>query len=112
MMPDVGAKGSKRKGVDYNFSKITNNSHWEIFVSLLVRNGVNFLIIIVEFSVINLIKADISTLFHREAFPEKAVSTLKLSSSTGMSKLTYQSIFLLNRLLHFFHCYNLPFNSA
>jgi hypothetical protein len=29
-----------------------------------------------------------------------------------MSKLTYQSIFLLNRLLHFFHCYNLLFNSA
>jgi hypothetical protein len=43
---------------------------------------VNFLFIIVEFSVINLIKAYIFSLFHRRAIPEKAASTLKLSSST------------------------------
>jgi hypothetical protein len=47
----------------------------EIFASLLVRDGENFLFIIVEFSVISLIKADIFSLFHRGAFPEKAVST-------------------------------------
>jgi hypothetical protein len=48
---------------------------WEIFVSLLVRDGVNFLFIIVDFSVISLIKADIFSLFHCRAFPEKVVST-------------------------------------
>ena len=63
-------------------AKITNDSHWEIFVSLLVRDGVNFLFIIVDFSVTSLIKADIFSIFHRRAFPEKAVSTLKLLSST------------------------------
>jgi hypothetical protein len=35
--------------------------------------------IIDDFSVISLIKADIFSLFHRGAFPEKAVSTLILS---------------------------------
>ena len=54
----------------------------KIFVALLVRDGVNFLFIIVDFSVISLIKADIFSLFHRGDFPEKAVSTLKLSPST------------------------------
>jgi hypothetical protein len=48
----------------------------KIFVSLLVRGGVNILFIIVDFSVISLIKADIFSLFHRGAFPKKAVSTL------------------------------------
>jgi hypothetical protein len=47
-----------------------------------VRDGVNFLFIIVDFSVNSLIEADIFSLFHRGAIPEKAVSTLKLSSST------------------------------
>jgi hypothetical protein len=74
-------KGLK-KGGGLEFAKITNDSHWEIFISLLVRDGVNFLLIIVDFSVISLIKGDIFSLFHRRAFPEKAVSTLKLSSST------------------------------
>ena len=46
------------------------------------RGGLNFLFIIIDFSVISLIKADIFSLFHCGAFPEKAVSTLKLSSST------------------------------
>jgi hypothetical protein len=50
--------------------------------TLLVRDGMNFLYIIVDFSVVNIIKADIFSLFHRGAFPEKAISTLKLSSST------------------------------
>jgi hypothetical protein len=57
-------------------------SHREIFVSLLVRDGVNFVFIIVEFSVISLIKVDIFSLFPRGAFPEKAVFIFKLSSST------------------------------
>ena len=60
-----------------------------------MRDGVNFLFIIVDFSVNSLIEADIFSLFHRGAIPEKvvhlfhrgaipekAVSTLKLSSST------------------------------
>ena len=56
--------------------------HREIFVSLLVRDGINFVFIIVEFSVISLIKVDIFSLFPRGAFPEKAVFIFKLSSST------------------------------
>ena len=51
------------------------------------RDGVNFLFIIVDFSVISLIKADIFSLFYREAFPGKTVSTLKLSSSTFLGCL-------------------------
>ena len=81
-MPDVGQRAKKKKVCGLEFAKITNDSHWEIFVSLLVRDGMNFLFIIVDFSVISLIKADVFSLFHRRAFPEKAVSTLKLSSST------------------------------
>jgi len=46
------------------------------------RDGLNFLFIIVDFSVISLIKADIFSLFHCGAFPGKSVFTLKLSSST------------------------------
>jgi hypothetical protein len=46
------------KYLNINDSKITNDSHWEIFVSLLVRDGANFLFIIVEFSVISHIKVD------------------------------------------------------
>ena len=57
-------------------------SHREIFVSLLMRDGVNFFFIIVEFSVISLIKVDIFSLLPRGAFPEKAVFIFKLSSST------------------------------
>ena len=81
-MPDVGQRTQKKSGRTRILQKITNDSHWEICVSLVVRDGVNFLFIIVDFSVISLIKADIFSLFHRRAFPEKAVSTLKLSSST------------------------------
>jgi len=81
MMPDVGQRAPK-KWADSNFTKITNHQYWEIFLSLLVRDEVNFLFIIVDFSVIRLIKAGIFSLFHRGAFTEKAVSTLKLSSST------------------------------
>jgi hypothetical protein len=72
-------KGLQKKVGGLEFCQ---NHHWEIFVSYLVRDGVVFLFIIVDFSVISLIKADIFSLFHRGAFPEKAVSTLKLSSST------------------------------
>ena len=43
----------------------------------LYHDGVNFLFIIVDCSVISRIKADIFSLFHR-----RAVSTLKLLSST------------------------------
>ena len=81
-MPDVGKRTPKKKVGGLEFCKITNDSHWEIFVSLLVRDGVNFLFIIVDFSVTSLINADNFSLFHRGAFPEKAVSTWKLSSST------------------------------
>ena len=49
-------------------------------------DGVNFHFIIVDFSVINLIKANIFSLFHCGAFPGKAVSTLKLSSSTFLER--------------------------
>jgi hypothetical protein len=75
MMPDVGQRAPQKSGRT-RILEITNVSHWEIFVSLLVRDGVNFLFIIVDFSVISLIKADIFSLFHRGAFPEKAVSTV------------------------------------
>jgi hypothetical protein len=82
MMPDVGQRAPKKvSGLEF-----CKNHQWtiigKIFVSLLVRDGVNFLLIIVDFSVISLIKADIFSLFHRGDFPEKAVSTLKLSPST------------------------------
>jgi hypothetical protein len=77
--------------------EITNVSHWEIFVSLLVRDGVNFLFIIVDFSVISLIKADIFSLFHRGAFPEKAVSTvvfyfLRVSRDLYYHELIYMTL--------------------
>ena len=68
--------------------KITNDGHWEICVSLLVMDGVSFIFIIVEFSVINLIKAHIFSIFQRRTFPEKAVSILKLSSSTFLARIS------------------------
>jgi hypothetical protein len=73
MMPDVGQRAPP---------KIANDSHWEIFLLLLVRDGVNFLFIRVDFYVISFIKAYAFFLFHRGAFLEKAVSTLKLSTSS------------------------------
>jgi hypothetical protein len=83
MMPDVGQRAPKKKVGRLEFlQKSPMTVIWEIFVSLLVRDGVNFLFIIVDFSVISLIKADIFSLFHRRAFPEKVVSTWKLPSST------------------------------
>ena len=81
MRSDVGQTGLQKWG-DWNFANITNDGNQEIFVSLLVRDGVNFVFIIVEFSVISLIKVDIFSLFHRGAFLEKAVFILKLSYST------------------------------
>jgi hypothetical protein len=51
-----------------------------------VRDGVNF--IIVDFSVISLIKADIFSLFHRRAFPEKA-KVLKELSCDISTAITY-----------------------
>jgi hypothetical protein len=42
-MPDVGKRTQKKKVGGLEFCKITNDSHWEIFVSLLVRDGVSFL---------------------------------------------------------------------
>jgi len=64
------------KGGNYNLAKITNDSHREIFVSLLVRDGMNFVFIIVEFFAIRLIKVDSFSLLHRGAFPEKEVFLL------------------------------------
>ena len=71
MRSDVGQRAQKG-GLE--FCKITNDSHWEIFVSLLVRDGVNFIFIFVDFSVISFIRVNIFSLFHRGAFPEKAIS--------------------------------------
>ena len=73
-MSDAGQRPPKK-----NFANITNDSHWEILVSLLMRD-----FIIVDFSVISLIKVYIFSLSHRGAFTEKPVSTLKLSSSTSL----------------------------
>ena len=49
MMPYVGQRAPKKKMGGLEFAKITNDSHWEIFVSLLVRDGVNFLLLLMTF---------------------------------------------------------------
>ena len=72
-------------------TRILQKSPMRNICSLLVRDGVSFLFIIVDFSVNSLIKTDIFSLFRRGAFPEKAISTLKLSSSTFLGVARFVS---------------------
>ena len=100
MRSAVWCKGLQKGDGDNNFAKITNDSRREIFVSLLVRDGMNFVFIIVEFSVSSLIKVDNFSLFHRGAFPEKEVFIFKLSSSTFLGSRVICIYITPNKLLY------------
>ena len=81
-MPYVGQRAPKKKMGRLEFCK---NHQWQSLGNICVIAGEGWSelsFIIDDFSVISLIKADIFSLFHRGAFPEKAVSTLILSFST------------------------------